>query len=96
MSLSAQMVASVLARQITALSTICSAYTLTQAPVCPPGTAVSPGVRLQYFCAPAATALSAQMVASAAPSDGSSLNDLLAHTLKRHVSPPGTAVSPGL
>ena len=35
-----------------------------------------------YFCAPAAMALSAQMVASAGPSDNSSLNDLLAHTRK--------------
>ena len=35
------------------------------------------------FCAPVGMTLSAQMAASADPSDSSSLNGLLAHTLKR-------------
>jgi hypothetical protein len=49
-----------------------------------------------YFCAPAAMTLSAQMVASAGPSDGSSLNDLLRIHTQASVCPPGTAVSPGV
>ena len=47
-------------------------------------------------CAPVAMTLSAQMVTSADPSDGSSLNDLLCIHTQATACPPCTAVSPGV